>query len=740
MSQVRAPSIFALACVVALSAPPVALAHASLVRSDPADRAVLAAAPRVVRLFFDDTIRTQPGVRAIRNGGNSILAGSPRVVNDRTLVIPIARGLRRGDYTVLWRVLSDDGHPVAGIVTFGVGTGRARPQPAIALPGGRSPLEIVERWLFLAGVLAASGAALFTLTLRRAAEPPQVLFFVAFVFVAAGGAALVERTSLSTRFGVVVAAAAIVAAVGAAIAAAARRYPRISPGTWLIALALLPAPSLSGHALDRGRAWFELPVDVLHVAASSVWLGGLLALALHMRRVDAAAAPLRRFSGLALSSVAVIAATGVIRAFAELTAVSHVWTTSYGRWLVVKSALLMSLIGLGWVNRYRLIPTLRGSMSRLRRNVFAELLLFAGLLTAVAFLTQTRPDRDRVAILAPPPAVGAPTSSEREPLVVDQEKNGLVLEGTPARAVSTDGRSVVLETFGSDEGAIAALVVRELRTRQSTTLARNIAPQYGLGVASGMVVYATSTLPPRLVAVRPGSGRRLVLTRRLVAPFAWRGERIAWAEEVGARQRIVVRDFSTGKQWVAAVVPACQRRRCYRIDAVTLAASGVVFVRGAIGPQPSFVVRRAFAAPRPEAVALPHDPQPDLVPSSAGAVYYALGSGWHRWDFGRPRPTRAPFKSDGSADPIAFESGRWFVRQHRGCDDMIIALLPNGRRVVVGSPATVRALAGVDRSFCAKFVSLTWTPGRAVTSWAMAPAAHSHEEAPGVIQLSPKVR
>jgi copper transport protein len=737
---VRALRIFGVACAVALAAPPVALAHATLVRSEPANGAVLAAPPRVVRLIFDDTIRSLSGVKAVRNGGRSILAGSPHVVNDRTLVIPLARGLRRGDYTVLWRALSDDGHPVTGIMAFGVGTGRARPQPGIALPSGRSPMEIVERWLFLAGVLAASGAALFTLTLRRAAEPPQGLFFVAFLFVVAGGAALVARTSLSTRFGAVLAGAAVVAAVGAAVAAAARRYPRLSPGTWLIALLLLPAPSLSGHALDQGRAWFEVPVDIVHVAASSIWLGGLLALALHLRRGDAPDAAVRRFSTLALVSVAVIAATGVTRAFAELTSVSHVWTTSYGRWLVVKSALLLSLIAFGWANRYRLVPTLMGSRPRLRRNVFAELVLFAGLVAAVAFLTQTRPDRDRVGILAPPPAAGAPTAAKAEPLVLDQKKDGLVLEGTPARAVSTDGRSIVWETFGSDEGAIAALAVRELRTQRSTTLARNIGPQYGLGVASGLVVYATSTLPPRLVAVRPGTGRRRVLSGRLIAPFAWRGERVAWAEQNGARQRIVVRDFSTGKQWVAAEVPSCEHRRCYRIDAVTLADAGVVFVRGAIGPQPSFVVRRAFSAPHPETVALPHDPQPDLVPASAGAVYYALGDGWHRWDFGRPKPTRAPFKSDGSADPIAYETGRWFVREHRGCDDVIVALLADGRRVVVGSPATARTLAGVDRSFCAKFVSLTWTAGRAVTSWAMTPVAHSHAEAPGVIELSPKIR
>jgi hypothetical protein len=448
----------------------------------------------------------------------------------------------------------------------------------------------------------------------------------------------------------------------------------------------------------------------------------------------------RRFSTLALASVAVLATTGVIRAFGELTSVGHVWSTSYGRWLVVKSALLLALIAIGWANRYRLIPAVVGSMSRLRRNVLAELLLFAALITAVAFLTQTRPDRDRTGILAPPPAAGAPRSSETEPLVLDQKKAGLLLEGTPARAVSTDGRSVIWETFGSDEGAVAALAVRELRTRRSTTLARNIAPQYGLGVASGMVVYATSTLPPRLVALQPGNGRRLVLTQRLIAPFAWRGSRIAWAEQNGNRQRIVVRDLATGRRWVAADIPSCEGRRCYRIDAVTLADRGVVFVRGAIGAQPSFIVRRAFSAPRPEAVPLAHDPQPDLVPSSAGAVYFALENGWHRWDFGRSSPTRAPFKISGRADPIAYESGRWFVREHRGCDDVIVARLEDGRQLVVGSPTTARALAGVGRGSCAKFVSLTWAAGRAVTAWAMTPSGHSHGEGTGVIVIGRAIR
>ena len=283
MGPVTAIRIFVLACAVVLSAPGSAQGHANLIRSDPPNRAVLEAPPRVVRLFFDDAVRARPGIKAIRNAGASILGGKPRVVDERTLVIPLRRGLSRGDYTILWRALPDDGHPLAGILTFGVGVGRAPPQPALTLHGGQQPLQIFERWLFLGGVLAASGAALFTLTLRKAAAPPQGLFFVAFLLVVAGGVPLVTATSLSTRFGAVVMGAVVVAGVGAAFAAAARRYPRVAPATWLIALVLLPAPSLAGHALDAGRSRFELPVDILHVAASSTWFGGLLALAIHMR-------------------------------------------------------------------------------------------------------------------------------------------------------------------------------------------------------------------------------------------------------------------------------------------------------------------------------------------------------------------------------------------------------------------------------------------------------------------------
>src|SRR5437660_657831 len=87
--------------LVALAVPAAAAAHANLVRTSPASGTVLAAAPRVVRVVFDDVVRVGPGIEAIRNGGGSVLGSAPRAAGD-TLLIPLRAHLRDGDYSVRW--------------------------------------------------------------------------------------------------------------------------------------------------------------------------------------------------------------------------------------------------------------------------------------------------------------------------------------------------------------------------------------------------------------------------------------------------------------------------------------------------------------------------------------------------------------------------------------------------------------------------------------------------------------
>ena len=394
-------------------------------------------------IVFDDDVRLASGIKAIRNGGGSVLDGKPHVVGGRSLVIPLRSGLADGDYTVLWRVLSDDGHKLSGVVAFGVGAGRAPPQAALSADNGPSVQDVVSRLLFFAGLLTAVGAAFF----RFAVGPvPVRLMLGAFLLVFVGVSGAVHDVSLATRFGTVMAVAAVISGLGAVLAAVAPVFPRLEPLPFLAAFALLPLPTLAGHSLDPGRPLLAPVVDFLHVAAASFWLGGLVALAIALTASVARAPMVRRFSNVALVSVVVLSVTGVIRAIEELRSLEQLWSTGYGQLLIVKTALLAALVVLGWLNRYRLVPKL--SFDALRRNVAVELMLFTGLIAAVALLTDLRPGRDRVAAAVVATPKGPP------PVVQARESGDLAV----ALALRPAGAEV--HVLGPDGGPVDGLAVK----------------------------------------------------------------------------------------------------------------------------------------------------------------------------------------------------------------------------------------------------------------------------------------
>jgi copper transport protein len=134
------------------------------------------------------------------------------------------------------------------------------------------------------------------------------------------------------------------------------------------ALYLAVTPALAGHASIEHPIGVFFPSDVLHVLAGSLWVGGIACLLIALpgatRRLEGGErsrlllATLARFSPIALGSVVVIAVTGVIQAYIDVRSFHSLLHTTYGALIIVKVVLLASLIGLGWVNRARVIPAL----------------------------------------------------------------------------------------------------------------------------------------------------------------------------------------------------------------------------------------------------------------------------------------------------------------------------------------------------------------------------------------------
>lgn len=427
--------IACLAALLALALPVAASAHAYLLSSKPADRSVLASPPREVTFEFTEPVRPAPGIAAIRNNGGSVLDGHARA-RGRELVIPLRSGLEDGVYTVRWRVLSDDGHETGGVMAFGVGSDVAVQPSLSAGSTGAGPGQYAVRWLLLLGLLVAAGAAVFQIVVwdptvaeekipgARIAVPLPAAGFV-LAACGAGGLLWLTHAGWDTRFGRVMVIGIGIAACGLAFLA----VPLLRRLWVLPALALLPLPTLSGHALDQGRSAFALVLDVAHVTAAAVWIGGLAALAMSLWAGDGSLRlPLaRRFSGLALASVILLAGTGVGRALQELDSFSQLWTTGYGRAILVKTGLLAALIVLAARNR---LFFLAGPVERLRRGVTAEGALLVGLVVAVAVLTALPPGRTTAAaarLQAVKPAPVKPTLPPKGALVLAKETGSLAV-------------------------------------------------------------------------------------------------------------------------------------------------------------------------------------------------------------------------------------------------------------------------------------------------------------------------
>ncbi|OLL84284.1 MULTISPECIES: copper resistance CopC family protein [unclassified Pseudonocardia] len=127
---------------VVLGAAP-AWAHTELESSTPAADAQVADAPTTVTLTFSEEIPAHEATVTVRGPDGAAYAAGPATGDGATLTVPLRPLGPAGAYTVDYRVVSDDGHPVAGTVPFtltrpGPGAAATTPAPAAA-PGAEAP-------------------------------------------------------------------------------------------------------------------------------------------------------------------------------------------------------------------------------------------------------------------------------------------------------------------------------------------------------------------------------------------------------------------------------------------------------------------------------------------------------------------------------------------------------------------------------------------------------------------------
>ncbi|KUO16279.1 transporter [Streptomyces dysideae] len=511
-----------------------ASAHAVLTGSDPREGTVLKSAPERVTVSFNESVElAEDSVRVLDPDNRPVTAGDPEHADGKadTARVPLTSGLKEGTYTVSWRVLSADSHAVSGAFTFSVGAPSQTRAQAAAQPAVDPTVNIlygIGRYVAYAGLALLIGIAVFTLacwpgaTTARVVRGPILAGWwaltgstVALLLVrgpyASGDGPLkafdpqLLRSTVDSRPGIALLVRLALLLLVALLLRRGRPERGADRRTAGAGAVLAVALAITWAAAEHASAGIQVPVamvsSVLHLLAMGVWLGGLAALLTALYRAPAddplPPAAVARFSRLALTSVAVLAATGLYQSWRGLGSWEAL-TTGYGRTLLIKiAAVLLMLLAASssrrWTERLLHVPaevpelvTVGGGDQNpprdpapgpasgpdtggpgpeahrrgLRRSVLAEVLIAVAVLVATTVLTGSQPGR-------------AASETAAEPMVAGQPNVSLTLipfdTGTPAGRGTVQitlepglvGRNVVQAVVYAADGPLVA--VPELR-------------------------------------------------------------------------------------------------------------------------------------------------------------------------------------------------------------------------------------------------------------------------------------
>ncbi len=409
--------------------------HTELISSDPAGGDTLTSELELIRLIFSGPV--EEALSEIRLAGpmglNLSLEARTDPTMDRTLLAAVPP-LTPGAYRVAWRTVSVDGHAVSGSFVFFVpvqtgdedeaagdragaveGTetdpgaaSRFEPPPAETdvLGIGVPPSLALSRGAAVATLLALGGLLAIIVWVapgesRRASRLAYLLalllpvLLVGHLFfwlrsVSPGDALDLETIPalLGTRAG-----GLELLRLGLAVAALATlAFGRhLGAAAFLTLLATLVSGA-TGHALSTNPT-ISVPAKAAHLAATQYWLGGLVYLIIEAKDSPEYRTAAQRISRIAVFAVITIAGTGIIQTLVALPAVTAVFTTTYGRLVLAKTAGLIVLALVGFRNQFSLLPALEEEMGagRLRRSVMWELLVMILIFVLAALLAYVPP-------------------------------------------------------------------------------------------------------------------------------------------------------------------------------------------------------------------------------------------------------------------------------------------------------------------------------------------------------------
>ncbi len=465
---------------LALAAPADAFAHASVRATSPSYRQRLETAPRSVWVRFDQGVTAFPNSIVVLSPTGTVLSGATRNTADPRVVVAPVKTLPRGAYTVRWHALSSDGHVVSGVWTFGVRTAAPPPTDAYGASGPTRSEDVV-RWAYFLGLALLLGGLGFRLLVLPRHLPPEAesRFFkvvalgvvcmlevgiVAFLLRAEDALQLpfgrllygdLSPIAGGTRFGTAFIAMTLGFALVAALIFLAwlLETRALLWAAFVTALGFASGLSLSGHsAADAGSSWKSELADWVHLSAASLWLGGLVMLALVVwpKAPELRRPAFLRYARLMPVLISLLLAAGIYLSVLRLPHVSDLWTQRYGQVLLVKLALVCVALAWGGLHHTVARPLVERGDGRvlgiLPRSLLGEASVGMAVLLVAAVLVDSKPP-PQPSRLSPAAAPAGQSPAPPPPRAADRT----VLSGSdlvrsipsgPARSAARERRDI----------------------------------------------------------------------------------------------------------------------------------------------------------------------------------------------------------------------------------------------------------------------------------------------------------
>ncbi|MGG0150921.1 copper resistance CopC/CopD family protein [Bacillus mycoides] len=417
-----------IACVFIILIPKSASAHAYVVKSNPNENETLKKAPSVVKIEFDEDIQVSSfNTLFVRDtSGKRVDLKDAHIdkKNKKILEAGLKKNLKNGLYSIQWKAISADGHPIQGVIPFRIGSAEAGTDDIKVEEMGYVPQidMIMERGVLYTSFSLFLGVLFFNLIMykgnatRVQSRGKKIIWislfgiFISLLFnlplqakinadvswLEAFDPILLKETLQLSVFGYVwITQMALISTLMIVTYFAVKSERLSSFKVWSIPIVLfiglLVMKAFNSHAYGLKFKEIAVVMDFLHLFAASLWIGGLSSIVLLLRKEDDKWTmywdTIKRFSPWATGAVIVILLTGLFNSTFFIPTIHSLFDTKYGLALLAKILLFVCMGILG------IIHYVKGRMraqQRLGATVKVEFIIGIIVFVIVAFMTNVQ--------------------------------------------------------------------------------------------------------------------------------------------------------------------------------------------------------------------------------------------------------------------------------------------------------------------------------------------------------------